>query len=82
MAQIPEQPATAKWQEVWATKDGRSVKVADMSEEHCRNVLNLMLKRNRELEESFRFSHDKNLEATFKRVVSQEIASFKNYHKD
>lgn len=78
MAQIPEQLATAKWQEVWTTKDGRSVKVADMSEEHCRNVLNLMLKRNRELTENYKAS----IQQQFKSCLMDEFHPKEDYAKE
>lgn len=43
----PHREQPAKWQEVWTTKEGEQIKVADMSEEHVRNALNMLLRDNR-----------------------------------
>jgi hypothetical protein len=34
--------------EIWITKDGRKIKVADMTEKHAKNVLRMILRQRRE----------------------------------
>lgn len=34
--------------EVWTTRDGREIPVRDLQDEHCRNILRMLLRKRRE----------------------------------
>jgi hypothetical protein len=38
--------------EVWVTRDGRRIAVGDMSEEHAKNTLRLLIRQRREIKEA------------------------------
>ena len=38
--------------EVWTTKDGRKIAVGDMSEEHAKNILRLLIRQRREIKQA------------------------------
>jgi len=38
-------------QEIWTTREGKEIKVCDMSEAHVRNTLNMILRNRRETSE-------------------------------
>lgn len=54
-----------KW-EIWTMRDGTEISVGDMDESHLRNVLNLILRRRREIiEERFKKEVRKEIKRTF-----------------
>lgn len=52
-----------KHQETWVTEDGRHIKVCDLSEEHMRNILSMLIRKHHldPYEEMAEFMHDQDI---------------------
>lgn len=61
--------SNTKW-ETWTTEKGEKIKVCDMTESHAKNVLNILLKRNKSLQ--VKLENFKNISGDFTKFLEED----------
>lgn len=60
----------SKQWETWTTGKGETIKVCDMTESHAKNVLNLLLQRNKRIREKLKFLGE--IDKDFKKFLKED----------